>query len=234
MSRFVSTWATVLAVALLLSGLAACDQNTKDTNEGSGQEQARTAPPLSGEDAAAELPEGHPPVEGMQNAPGGGKSPAMVAGIAYEVPSEWVDAGPAGMRVAQWSLPPVGADAEAAEVAVFYFGPASGGGVEANIDRWVGQMKAEDGGNVADEAERKTIEVDGMPVHLVSVNGTYDAGTMRPMGGGDGPKEDYRMVAAIVEGPQGSVFFKLTGPEETAKAMETGLMDLVQSLHKQG
>ena len=43
-----------------------------------------------------------------------------------------------------------------------------------------------------------------------------------------------RMVAAIVEGPQGSVFFKLTGPVETATVMEAGLRDLVKSYRKQG
>ena len=115
---------------------------------------------------------------------------------------------------------------------VFYFGPSSGGGVDANIDRWIGQMSQPSGGSSAELAQRASEEVHGMPVHIVSVDGTYNAGSMG--GGASGPLEGYRMVGAIVEGPQGSVFFKLTGPAETARAMEAGLRDLVQSFQKQG
>ena len=219
--------AAIVVFAVFSCFLAGCNQNTKDPgakDQASVQKQA----PVRGDE---QLPEGHPPIEGMTPQASGGKSPTNIAGVAYTVPGEWVDGGPSGMRAAQFQLPPVGADKEPAEVTVFYFGPKSGGGVDANIARWIGQMTQPDGSSSADDAKRENFEVDGMPVHIVSVDGTYNAGSMSS---NPGSHEGYRMVGAIVEGPQGSVFFKLVGPKQTASEMEAGLRALVKSCKKQG
>jgi hypothetical protein len=223
MRRRIAAWTVFVTIASLLM-LVGCNQNSENA-----QAQRSTSAQNGGGQTG--MPAGHPPVEGMAPSASGGSSPTVVAGVSYTVPSEWIDGGPGGMRAAQFQLPPQGEDTAPAEVSVFYFGPASGGGVDANIDRWMGQMTQPDGGSSAERAERETFEVDGMVVHMVSVDGTYNAGSM---GGGGGPAEGYRMVGAIVEGPQGSVFFKLTGPLETAQAMEAGLRDLVQSFQNQG
>ncbi len=222
--------------SLLLGGvlLAGCGSKNEDTHATADQSQETSAkenptplPPVSGNE---ELPAGHPPIEGM--APTGEEldSPTVIAGVSYTVPAEWVDVGPSGMRKAQFQMPPQGSDTAAAEMAVFYFGASNGGGVEANIERWVAQMSQPDGSSSADHATREDLVVDGMPVHIVTVDGTYLSGNMG--GNPSPPREGYRMVGAIVEGPQGSVFFKLVGPEETAKAMEAGLRDLVKSFKK--
>lgn len=233
MRRVVVSFAllSLLAGLVLMTG---CNQNTKDpnANQKSATTQNTASKDLPAVTGNEELPEGHPPIEGMTPSPEGAKSPTVIAGVAYTVPAEWVDAGPAGMRAAQFQLPPQGGDMAAAEVTVFYFGASNGGGVEANIDRWIGQMSQPDGSSSAKAAHREDLEVDGMPVHIVSVDGTYNAGSMG--GNSSGPREGYRMVGAIVEGPQGSVFFKLTGPKETAIAMEAGLRELVKSFKKVG
>ncbi len=221
-----------IALTTLIAGLVAlagCDQNTKDPNAGKTTQTAKKLAPVTGTE---QLPEGHPPIEGMTPSAEGTTSPTVIGGVAYTVPAEWIDAGPAGMRAAQFQLPPQGSDPAAAEVTVFYFGPSNGGGVEANIDRWIGQMSQPDGSSSAEHAHREDLEVDGMPVHIVSVDGTFNAGSMG--GSTGGPKKGYRMVGAIVEGPQGSIFFKLVGPKETATAMEAGLRDLVKSFKKAG
>ena len=70
---------------------------------------------------------------------------AMLAGVAFVAPAGWTDIGSNGMRQAQYRLDPVAGDSEAAEVNVFYFGPQSGGGTEANLQRWLGQMSLPDG-----------------------------------------------------------------------------------------
>ena len=46
------------------------------------------------------------------------------------------------MRVAQYGLP---GPAGEATLGIFFFGPGQGGSVEANIERWFGQFKQEDG-----------------------------------------------------------------------------------------
>ncbi len=217
----------IVVFAVFSCFFAGCNQNTKDPNakdQASVQKQA----PVQGDE---QLPAGHPPIEGMTPQASGGKSPTVIAGVSYTVPGEWVDGGASGMRAAQFQLPPVGADKAPAEVTAFYFGPKSGGGVDANIARWIGQMTEPDGSSSADKAKRENLEVDGMPLHIVSVDGTYNAGSMSSDAG---PHEGYRMVGAIVEGPEGSVFFKLVGPKQTASEMEAGLRALVKSFKKQG
>jgi hypothetical protein len=161
------------------------------------------------------------------NAPSipGGKT---IAGITFTPPSHWKDLEASGMRQAQFRLPPVPGDSAEGEVNVYYFGPQSGGGVEANLQRWIGQITLPDGSDPATVAQRSTFTADDMAGHVVSLNGTYKSGGGRPMGGGGENLPGYRLVGVVLEGPQGSLFFKLTGPEATALIMETELMKMVQ------
>ena len=103
------------------------------------------------------------------------------------------------MRQAQYRLAPVEGDTAEGEVNVFYFGPQSGGGVEANLTRWIGQMTLPDGGDPASSAERSTFTADGMPGHVVALDGSYKSGGGRPMGGDGEILEGYRLVGVVVE-----------------------------------
>jgi hypothetical protein len=165
-----------------------------------------------------------------QSPPGHGSDSdgVTIAGVFVTLPAGWEDLGPSGMRKAQFRLGPVGEDSEPAEVNVFYFGPTSGGGVEANLQRWIGQMKE------ATESERGTFTAGGMAGHVVSLDGTYASGGMRPMGGAGEDKPGHRLVGVVLEGPEGSVFFKLTGPVATARAMESDLLAAVKEARPAG
>ena len=202
--------ALLVALSLtVLSLVAACG--------GGDQDQAAPAHTSTGSGAAADASLG----------------PATIlAGVFYNPPTTWTDLGASGMRQAQYRLDPVAGDADTGEVNVFYFGPQSGGGTEANLQRWIGQMTLPDGGDAAAAAERRVMKAGGMDIHLVSLDGTYKSGGMRPMGGGGEAKPGYRLVGAVVEGPQGSLFFKLTGPVATAREMEKGLMAMLGSVSK--
>ncbi len=152
----------------------------------------------------------------------------VLAGMTLTPPAAWQSLGADGMRKAQFRMSPVSGDKAEGEVNVFYFGPQSGGGVEANLQRWIGQISLPDGGDSAAAAERSTFEANGMAGHVVSLNGTYKSGGGRPMGGGGEMLPGYRLVGVVVEGPQGSLFFKLTGPVATVAAMEEDLLGMVQ------
>lgn len=152
-----------------------------------------------------------------------------VAGITFTPPSTWTDLGPSGMRQASYKLDPVPGDDQPAEVAVFYFGPESGGGVDANITRWVNQIKTAEGESVTDMAVHNDITVNGIDVKTVEVSGNY-TGAMGPMSGGAPTLEDYRLVGAVVQGAEGNVFFKLTGPFKTADAMIPGFVAMVKAV----
>jgi hypothetical protein len=209
-SRFFAGW-----VLVLLFAFAGC---------GGDQESEKTA---TGGAVADAPPNTEFDVTGSPSRGG-----ATIAGVTFDPPTHWQDLGASGMRQAQYRLAPVKGDTAAGEVNVFYFGPQSGGGVEANLERWIGQMTLPDGSDPAARAVRSEFTADGMRGHVVSLNGGYQAGGGRPMGGGGEVLPGYRLVGVVLEGPQGSVFFKLTGPEATAAAMEADLMSMVKGARK--
>ena len=71
-----------------------------------------------------------------------------------------------------------------------------------------------------------------MPVHIVETTGTYSASMGGPMSGNTTEKPDYMLVGVVVEAPEGSVFFKLTGPENTAGAMDAMFQAAVRNIKK--
>jgi hypothetical protein len=148
--------------------------------------------------------------------------------ITWVDPPEWKRSEKTSMmRKATYVVPRAASDKADGELAVFYFGPGQGGGLEANVDRWVKQFK----GTKLESVKRADRNVGGIVAHTVEIeSGTYDAG---PMGGGDGkPKENYALLGAIVDAPSGSYFFKLTGPKATvakAKKPFTALLDSIKA-----
>lgn len=196
---------------LALLALAACSGVEEDKQDAPPARSAADAPPPPAPTNAAHA-------DGSMT----------VAGVTFMPPAGWQDIGPEGMRQAQYRLTPVEGDSAPGEVNVFYFGPNSGGGVEANLQRWIGQITPEAGGAAP---ERGTFTANGLPGHVVSVNGSYKSGGGRPMGGDGEILPGYRLVGVVVEGPQGSVFFKLTGPLATVQAMEGDLMTMVNGAH---
>ena len=162
-----------------------------------------------------------------------GGTPVSLAGITFTPPTVWKDMGPSGMRKADYAFGPVGEDADSATVTAFYFGPSGGGGIEANINRWIGQMTLPDGADTADAISREESTVNGMAVHTVQLPGTYNPSMGGPMmGAGTSPKEGYFMSAVVLEAPEGNVFFKLTGPKQTAAAMNTAFQAMLAGITK--
>ncbi len=207
------------AAALSIFAIAGCGGDVEYTERqtpGSNVADAASNAP-----AARRSPDDHPHTDGVTS----------VAGITFTPPTAWSDLGNDGMRKAQYRLDPVQGDSAPGEVNVFYFGQNSGGAVEANLNRWIGQMVMPDGSDPAASAQRSTFTADGMDGHIVSLNGSYKSGGGRPRGGSTTIMEGYRLVGVVLEGPQGSVFYKLTGPLATAEAMEADLLKMVQAAH---
>ena len=134
--------------------------------------------------------------------------------LHYDPPGDWVEEpAPSPMRAAQFRLPRVPGDPEDGELVVFYFG-GSGGTVEANLQRWVGQMEQPDGRSSFAVASTTAFDANGLDVTLLDVPGTYVA-AVRPGAAERLDKPDFRLLAAVVETPVGPWFFKLTGPART-------------------
>ncbi|HQR75998.1 MAG TPA: hypothetical protein PLR35_06200 [Burkholderiaceae bacterium] len=153
----------------------------------------------------------------------------QAGGLTWTAPPEWKSQGERPMRAATYSIPAAKGDSEPAELAVFYFGQGSGGGVDANVKRWIEQFQKADGTSAAKDAKVKKEKIAGLPATAVEVKGTYLGGSMM---GPSTPKPGYRLLGAIVEGPGGNVFFKLTGPEKTVTAAEKPFRKMLEGLKK--
>jgi hypothetical protein len=129
-------------------------------------------------------------------------------GVRWVPPGTWAKGPERPMRLATY-LPPAGGG-RAAECAVFFFGEGAGGGVDDNVDRWVAQFVG------SPNPVRTRLRTSGLDVTRVSIAGTFlDPGSdMRSQG----QQQDWMVLGAIVTGPRGPVFFKMTGPEAAVRA----------------
>jgi hypothetical protein len=153
--------------------------------------------------------------------------------FTLEVPSGWVEQTPRSrMRRAQFALPRAGGDSEDGELTVFYFGMGQGGSTDANISRWIGQVGQPDGSSSRDNAKIRQSQVSGFRMTEVDVSGTLKASNMpgapqRPARAG------YRLLGAVLEGPQGPWFFKLVGPEKTISRWADSFRQFIASARSQ-
>ena len=158
---------------------------------------AAPAPPEASEPAAPDEPQISPPA-------------ATDPGVTWTVPKGWLTQIEGQMRLATYIVPGA-TQGDDAECAVFYFGPGAGGGVEMNLQRWQDEFAS------VETHDRKTRTVAGIAIATLAVTGTYSGHTMRTDAAA-GPHEHWALRGAIVQGPQGDVFFKLTGPAATVAA----------------
>jgi hypothetical protein len=154
------------------------------------------------------------------------------AGLAYVKPDAWKPVPTSSsMRVAQFAIPRAAGDSADAELVIYYFGGA-GGSVEANIDRWIGQMQQPDGAASATRAKRSTRTINGLKVTQVDVSGTFVA-EMAPGSSQRHNRPNYRLRAAVIETANGPYFIKLTGPAKTVAACEADLERFLGSVKYQ-
>jgi hypothetical protein len=151
------------------------------------------------------------------------------AALKFDAPAGWVSKPPASsMRVVEYTLPKMAPDTEDAGLAVYYFG-GQGGTVQANLDRWVGQMTQPDGRASKDVAKTTTLQTTGgLKVTLLDVSGTYVA-EMSPGATDRFNKPGYRLRAAVIEAADGPYYVKLTGPAATVAKWDKEFIAFVKS-----
>jgi hypothetical protein len=168
--------------------------------------------PESAQVRAAETPDA---------APADASGELVVPGARFDQPQGWLFRQPSSsMRLAEAEIPGAGG---AALLTVFFFGAGGGGGIEANLERWAGQMEAEAGAGPT----RGSFEVGGYTVSTIAVEGTLLPSRMG--GGPSEPAPGSKLVGAVVEGPGGPWFFKLTGPAATVTAAEPAFDAMLRS-----
>lgn len=168
------------------------------------------------------------PLLGAEEAPGdrfpGEKGPP----VAFRRPPGWTfEPGSNEMRLAQVRIEGV-SDVEGI---VFWFGAGMGGGVEQNLSRWRGQIQPHD------QAKTEVVEVAAkVKAHLLDAKGAYlpGMGGGSPHGSPEGaphgqPHPGFRMLAAVLEVPEGPLFVKFIGPEATIAGQEKAFREWVLS-----
>jgi gluconolactonase len=163
--------------------------------------------PAAGEAAAGKSTSGA--------APAAGATRKVKAGaLELTVPATWREGKvTSSMRAAQFEVPAVEGDREAAELVVFYFGEGGAGQVQANVERWIGQFVPE-----AREVKVLAAKDPKLEYHIVDLKGTYLKPVGPPVRGKTELMAGARMLGAIVKTPKGPYYLKLTGPRATVSA----------------
>ncbi|HQR34241.1 MAG TPA: hypothetical protein PLK30_15995 [Blastocatellia bacterium] len=203
----------ILGSALLFAACADAPKEITTNPTPSAPSQTSAAPSESTAPASGTVP--------MR--PSGGTSD-----VKWTAPSGWEVKPASGMRAATYIIPPAKGDTDGGECAVFV---NIGGGVQPNIDRWIGQFEQPDGSASAAKAKQGKETINGFPVTTVDLTGTFAGGGMA-MGQAPTKKPGYRLLGAIVEGPSGEVFFKLTGPAKTIAAAQNDFRAMLKSVKK--
>jgi hypothetical protein len=154
-----------------------------------------------------------------------GNGTGSIAGVNWTIPARWASMPERPMRVATYGTPAEAGDPEGGECAVSFFGSGMGGDPDMNIARWVGQFEN------PTEPVKAVLSPNGIKVTTVQIKGTY----LAPAGMSMEPtasKSGFELLGAIIEAPEGVVFFKLTGPEKTVAAAQAEFNAMVSSLKK--
>jgi hypothetical protein len=144
------------------------------------------------------------------------KTQTVTAGeIKLTVPTTWTQKETSSrFRLAQFSVPKVGVDAEDAEFVVFFFGAGGGGNVDPNIHRWINQFHPQ---------ERKLKLTSGKCPQgdyvLVDLRGTWNKPIGPPIAQKTVELPNARVVSIILTAKdQSNYFLRLTGPEKSVSA----------------
>ncbi len=158
--------------------------------------------------AAPGIPSGHPPVDSPHGAPAAPRG--GITADRFRAPEGWEPQAASGMRLLQFRLPRAEGDGKDGEVAVF---ANIMGSTKSNIDRWRGQFTSVVQGK--DGLEEFSEGLKGKAT-LLDISGKYAAMAMPGAQHATPPApEDARMIAAVVESPDGVYFVKSTGPPAT-------------------
>jgi predicted peroxiredoxin len=133
---------------------------------------------------------------------------------------EWVEVA-SPFRKAQLKVTDAAANTNA-DVVFFVFAGGAGS-VKANVERWHHQFvepRTESNSKVEETTIGKT------RVTYVTEEGTYNSGMP---GGPTTPMADYALSGAIIEGNDGNIFVRMTGPKALVKSSVTDFKKMVES-----
>lgn len=216
---------TTRSIAVLIAAasfsMVGCDQ--KAPQPPLAPPQQAPGPVAAPSSAPAAAPQTPAPHAAPAAAPGGALDQTVsTSGVSVTLPTGWKRNPPANqMRLAEAEVPGAGNDPAKSCLVVF---STAGGSVEENVTRWSGQVRDAAGQPVPAKSEVRT--VGGLKVTVVEMSGSF-AGM-----GDTAPKSNWTLRGAIIEGPQGLLFIKMTGPTDTMTAAAPAFGAMVDSVKK--
>lgn len=137
-----------------------------------------------------------------------------IADLDLKVPKSWKQSdAPRAMRLATFEIPAAEGDKEKGELAVSSF-PGGGGGIDANISRWVGQFSTEGREVAVHQGKAGKNEY-----FIVNISGTFGKTSGPPFASKTTPTPGQRMISIILNLEGKNLYFlKLTGPDATVAA----------------
>lgn len=144
-------------------------------------------------------------------------SRVSVAGLAFKVPEGWEQVELSdfqkGIIAARFTV-----IENEEEITVTL--SRSGGGTDANLNRWRGQVEA----NRDEVTERLTLA--GQPAVLLDLQGRFSPGFGKPAA------DNQRMLGVIIEMPDQGYFIKLTGAAEAVSKVSDDFREFLRSATK--
>jgi len=158
--------------------------------------------------------------------------PVTVGGITYTPASQWVNLEKTKDRFAGYTFGPLEGDSDSATMYVYYYGEKQKSNLDNMLESWITSMTIPDGRDPHNAKIQYIKTVADMNVHILSMQAIYNVPAEESKTGQPIPKENYRLIGVVVEAPEGNIFFKLTGPEYTARIMCEAYITMIDKIKK--
>ena len=198
---------------LVLSVLVAAGCRDREiTTYRAPKEKPPAMPAASSAPQSGSLPPDHPPIGGVATAPGPDMASTAVPtasgnALTWTAPANWAPKALGSMRKGSFTVKGDGGEADLSITAF----PGATGGLEANLNRWRGQLGLAPTPDVLTAVEN--ISANGLQFTIVDYanNGT-------------------RLLGAVVPFDGNSWFFKLTGPDALVASQKVTYLEFLRTV----
>ena len=138
----------------------------------------------------------------------------QLTGIRFDVPVDWNEQPKSEFYEAKYVIP-----SEEGEMVLTL--TSMGGGIDANLQRWVGQFQQD-----PDEGPRReTLRIDGAKSEWLDVRGTFRS----RVGTSPGPHENWRLLGVAIPMKPRPFLLKLIGPRAAVSGFEADFRKFARS-----
>lgn len=156
-------------------------------------------PPIPYAESLPEDATGSERSAGESTAETGASQEREFPGITLTIPDSWSELPNQGFVDAKYRIPHLEGEMELTLTTM-------GGGIQRNVDRWIGQFQMAPG----DAPQREDLLIDGVDAQCVEVRGTFSS----RVSGNPGPHENWGLLGVAIPNQPKDFYMKLTGPRE--------------------